>query len=344
MIPENQLKEIKSFLDKSENPLIYYDDDPDGVCSYILFKKYADKCKGNIIKSSPKLTAEYVKKIDEYKPDFVFVLDKPIIEQEFIEKVHVPIIWIDHHAPTNMKGVHYFNPRIKDKDDQTPVTYWCYKVTKKDLWIAGVGTISDWVIPDFYSKLKEDYTDLFTNQSDNPGEILFNTDFGKLCKIFSFLTKGRTSDVNKNINMLAKLTSPYELLNQETPKAKYLYKVYLKILKQYNQLLEKALVSKTEDKILLFIYPSTRNSFTGELSNELIYRFPEKLVIVGREKDGHIRISLRSSNIALPPILDKVFKEMPGYGGGHEYACGSNIDKKDLNKFIKIINREITSS
>ncbi len=341
MIPESQLKEIKSFLDSSENPLIYYDDDPDGVCSYLLFKRYADKCRGNIIKSSPKLTEAYARKIEEEKPDFVFVLDKPIIEQEFIDKVHVPLIWIDHHAPVKMKGVHYYNPRIKDKNDQTPATYWCYKVVKKDLWIAGVGVISDWVIPDFYEELKENYTDLFSNKSDDPGEIIFNTEFGKLCRIVTFLTKGKTSDVNKNINILAKIESPYELLNQETPRAKYLHKMYEKILKQYNQLLEKAVASKTDDKILLFIYPSTKNSFTGELSNELIHRFPEKVVIVGREKDGNIRLSLRSSNILLPPILEKVFKEMPGYGGGHEYACGSNINKEDLNKFIKIIKREI---
>lgn len=342
MIPESQLKEIKTLLDKSENPLFLFDDDPDGICSFILLKRYAKKGKGTIIKSSPILTETYLRKIEEYRPDLVIILDKPVVEQDFIDQVHVPLIWLDHHEPVKQQGVKYYNPRIQDKGDKTPTTYWCYKITKKDLWIAGVGTISDWFIPDFYEELKKLYPDLF-NSKKEPGEILFNTDFGKLARIFAFLTKGRTSEVNKHIHMLTQIETPYELLNQTTPKTKYLYKKAEKISKQYQELLEKAINTKPDKNILLFIYPSTKNSFTGELSNELIYKFPDKIVIVGRQKNEHIRMSLRSSKVLLPPILKKIFKEIPGYGGGHENACGAQIEKKDLNRFIKIIKKEITS-
>ena len=343
MIPENQLKEIKAFLDKSENPLFLFDDDPDGICSFILLKKYIDRGKGVIVKSSPRLTEIYTRKIDEYSPDIVIILDKPEIEQEFIDKVHVPIIWIDHHSPQKYKGVHYFNPRIENKDDKTPTTYWCYKIAKQDLWIAGVGTISDWTIPPFYKELKEKYKDLFTNKEDEPGEILFNTKWGKLCRLFAFLTKGKTSQVNKNMHILTQMKTPYELLNQTTPKAKYLYKQTKKTYKQYEELLEKAIKSKTKDKILLFTYPSTKNSFTGELSNELIYKFPDKIIIIGRQKEDKIRFSLRSSKVLLPPILEKVFKKIKGYGGGHENACGAEINQEDLDKFIELIKKEIIS-
>ncbi len=341
MIPENQIQEIKTLLNKSENPLFLFDDDPDGICSFILLKKYLDKGKGVIVKSSPRLTEVYTRKIDEYRPDLVIILDKPEIEQEFIDKVNVPIIWIDHHQPQKLQGIHYYNPRVQNKDDKTPTTYWCYKISKKDLWIAGVGTISDWFIPDFFKELKQKYPDLLTNKKDEPGEILFNTKWGELCRLFAFLTKGKTSQVNKNMHILTQIKTPYELLNQETPKAKYLFKQTKRILNQYNELLEKAVKAKTKDKILLFVYPSTKNSFTGELSNELIYKFPDKIVMVGREIDEEIRFSLRSSKVLLPPILEKAFKEIPGYGGGHENACGSNINKNDLNKFVELIKKEI---
>lgn len=341
MIPKEQIQQIKEILDNSTNPLFLFDDDPDGICSFLLLKRYSDKGKGVIIKSSPKLTDLYLRKIDEYRPDVVFVLDKPIIDQDFIDQVNVPLIWIDHHEPIKRDGVKYFNPRIENKDDRTPVTHWCYQVTKKDLWIAGVGVIADWFIPSFFEELKKEYPDLLTNKTDNPGEIIFDTEMGKLIRLFSFLTKGRTSDVNKNLHILSKINSPYELLKQETPKAKYLYKRADKISKQYKSLLEKALQTKTDDEILLFIYPSSTNSFTGELSNELIYRFPDKLVIIGREKDDDIRFSLRSTNILIPPILKKVFQQIPGYGGGHEHACGSSIEKTYLNQFIELIKKEI---
>lgn len=340
MIPQDQLKQIKALLDKSENPLILFDDDPDGICSFILLKKYLDRGKGVIVKSSPKLTEIYTRKIDEYRPDLVVILDKPEIEQEFIDKVNVPIMWIDHHLPQKLKGVHYFNPRIEDKDDKTPTTYWCYKVTKGDLWIAGIGVISDWVIPDFYDELKDLYPDLLSTKKEQ-GEILFNTKWGELCRIFAFLTKGKTSQVNKNMHILTQIKTPYELLNQTTPKTKYLFKQAQKISRQYSQLLEQALKHKTKDKILLFVYPSTKNSFTGELSNELIHKFPDKVIIIGRQKGDEIRFSLRSSKILLPPILEKVFKQIPGYGGGHENACGANINKDDLNRFIELIRKSL---
>lgn len=342
MIPESQIKEIKAALDKSENPLILFDDDPDGICSYLLLKRYMDKGKGVVVKSSPKLTEIYTRKIDEYRPDLVIILDKPEIEQEFVDKVNVPLIWIDHHSPQKLKGVKYYNPRVQDKDDKTPTTYWCYKIVNKDLWIAGIGTISDWTIPPFFKELKKEYPDLLKDTND-PGEILFDTDWGKICRIFAFLTKGKTSDVNKSMHILTQINSPYELLNQTTPKGKYLHQKAGKISKQYNQLLEQALKQKPKDKILLFVYPSTKNSFTGELSNELIHKFPDKIVIIGRQKGDEIRLSLRSSKVLLPPIMEKVFKQIQGYGGGHENACGANINQEDLNKFVELIKKEITS-
>ena len=42
-IPESELKEIKNYMEKGENPLIFFDDDHDGLASYILFKKAFEK-------------------------------------------------------------------------------------------------------------------------------------------------------------------------------------------------------------------------------------------------------------------------------------------------------------
>src|SRR3989344_3558509 len=91
------LEQIKEFLNKSENPLIFFDDDPDGLCSYLLLSRYFKKGYGVIIKASPKLDISYLRKVEEYCPDLVLILDQPSIEQEFVDKINVPIIWIDHH-------------------------------------------------------------------------------------------------------------------------------------------------------------------------------------------------------------------------------------------------------
>jgi nanoRNase/pAp phosphatase (c-di-AMP/oligoRNAs hydrolase) len=82
-------------------------------------------------------------------------------------------------------------------------------------------------------------------------------------------------------------------------------------------------------------------SFTSDLSNELLYRFPNKIIIIGREKDSEIKFSIRSSNVLLPPIIEKALQGMEGYGGGHEYACGAVIKKKDLEDFMERFRKEI---
>ena len=109
------LEQIKKRINESENPLIFFDDDPDGLCSYLLIKEYFKKGKGVIIKNSPFLDEGYLRKVEELKPDLILVLDKSMIHQEFADKANVPIIWIDHHQIQDVKGVHYFNGRNKNK-------------------------------------------------------------------------------------------------------------------------------------------------------------------------------------------------------------------------------------
>src|SRR3989344_480002 len=136
------LKEIKDYIEKSENPLIFFDDDSDGLCSFLLIYKYFNKGKG-ILVTHGTLDDSYVKKVHEYNPDLILVLDKHKIEQDFIDKVSVPVIWIDHHPITEVKGIKYFNPKLYNMKSQ-PTSYWCYEITKENLWLSMIGIMADW--------------------------------------------------------------------------------------------------------------------------------------------------------------------------------------------------------
>jgi len=335
---EKELEEIKIYLEKSENPLIFFDDDHDGLISYILFKKKYSKCHGIVVKAGMKNEEIYFRKIKEYNPDVIFVLDRAEISQELIDSVNVPLIWIDHHPIVKREGARHFNPRFYNKDDNRPTSYWCYKIINDFAWIAMIGIIGDYHIPEFIDKFE--YKELFNNQKKIE-EILFKSEFGKLVKIYNFVLKGNTTQVRKNISMLCKLESPYELLNQETPNGKFLYQYYEKINKEYTKLLNKAVKNVTEDKIFLFTYPDTKLSISSGLSTELLYRFPNRLIIVAREKDDFMRISLRSKDIILPPLLEKALEGLDGYGGGHDHAVGANVNKKDFIKFINKIKANV---
>jgi hypothetical protein len=76
-------------------------------------------------------------------------------------------------------------------------------------------------------------------------------------------------------------------------------------------------------------------SFTGELSNELLYLYPDKVIIIARENLGDedepkIKKNCPSS------ILNASLAGLTGYGGGHEYACGCCVKKEQFEHSWKI--------
>lgn len=335
MIKEEHINEIRRLLLESKRPLFMFDDDIDGLCSYLLLKRLVKRGNFVIIKSTPVLNDRYLNKIIETRPDRIFVLDKPMIEQDFVDNANVPIVWIDHHEPQKgILGVKYFNPRIEDDKDNRPTTEWCYRVSENDEWIALIGILGDWHMPDFAERYSKEHSDLLP-QSKNIGDAIFSSQIGLLIKILSFSLKGKTSDVKKNIKAIEEAESPYEILNKTTKSGKYLHEYFEKINKHYERLINDAMKNATKDKMLLFIYPSTKHSFTGNLSNELIYKFPDKIIVIGRQKEDRVILSFRSATIELPEIINESLTGLDGYGGGHKLACGGNVNRRDFPEFIE---------
>lgn len=334
MLTEKHYQQIKEELDNCKNPLFFFDDDPDGLCSFLLLYRYLKEGHGFVVKTHPKLDVRSAPKIEQYDADKVFVLDVAVLDQEFIDACKVPLIWIDHHGPSDVTGIKYFNPRLIKKDSNIPTTYLCYKVVQQDLWIAALGCIADYYLPDFINEFRKKYPDLL-NDKKTIGDIYFDSKLGTLVKIFSFSLKGKTANVLKNMKVLTRIESPYEILNQETPKGKLIFKNYEKINKQYESLLEDAVACADNKKILVFTYSSNQMSYTGDLANELSHRYPEKIIIVGRKKDDDVRMSIRSKSIMLPEALEKSLSGLEGYGGGHEYACGACVKEVDFKEFVK---------
>ncbi|MEK6949900.1 MAG: DHH family phosphoesterase, partial [Nanoarchaeota archaeon] len=223
-----------------------------------------------------------------------------------------------------------------------PTTYMCYQVVKQDLWIAALGCIADYYMPDFIDEFKEKYPELMNEEGKTTvGSLYFDSKLGTLIKIFSFCLKGKTTDVTASMKVLTRINSPWEILNQETPQGKFIFRRYERINKLYDETLNNAMAGEKKDKLLVFIYTDDKMSFTGDLANELLHRFPGKTIIVGRKKDDEVRMSIRSSKIQIPPILEKCLEGLEGYGGGHEYACGANVKQKDFDEFVKRIRKSV---
>jgi len=338
MLTKKQVKEIKEHLENAQNPLFFFDNDPDGLCSFILLQKFTKKGKGVPIRSFPGLTETYFRKIIELNPDYIFILDKPVVSKEFFDRVremNIPIVWIDHHEIDKKEipeYVYYYNPLFNKKKTSEPVTSLCYQINSDQnlIWIAVAGSISDKFFPDFYDSFKKRYPDLAINSND-PFDIFYNSQIGKISRIFSFALKDRTTNVIKMLKFLIAAENPYEVL-EETKNNCTMHKRFNEINSKYQKLIEKALeIAKPSKKLIFFQYGGDL-SISSDLSNELNYKFPKKVIVVAYIIGGKANISVRGKKIRKNVI--EVIKNLENAtGGGHEDAVGAQVRIEDLEKF-----------
>ncbi len=341
MIPPKDLEHIRTQILEAENPTFLFDDDPDGLCSFLLLWKHAKKGKG--IPTRGKLSEDTVDKLAFLNTDLVVILDKPEMDQEIVDMIKVPIIHIDHHFPVEAKADHYqyYNPRVENDKDNRPTSYWAYQIVKENIWIATVGIISDWFIPEFLEEFNKEYPGLLPDVLEKPGQALFDEKFGDLAKAFAFSLKGKADDRKKCLKVLTRIEHPDEILKQTTPQGKFIFKHFDKMNRAYQELREEAMKSEADGKVLLFSYPSIQHSFTSLIANEMVYRNPDKVVIIARVKDDAVIMSLRSPDVPIPPILEKALEGLDGRGGGHDLACGGSVRNDQFIEFIRRFKEEV---
>lgn len=336
MLSEQQVQEIKAHLDKAQNPVFFFDNDQDGLCSFLILQRYMGRGKGVAVKSFPDLSINYFRKVQELNADYIFILDKPLVSDEFLEevrKINVPLVWIDHHdveleVP---KFVSYYNPTLETGVNQ-PVTCLCYQLTqnKEDLWLAVIGSISDSYFPDFYKEFNKKWPELGV-KTENPFEVLYNSKIGELARMFSSGLKDTTTNVVSMLKFLIKVKSPYDIL-EETPQNYRIHKRFEQIDAKYKKLLNKG--KKFSKRNFLFFQYSGDLSVSAELSNELMYLFPDKIICVAYVKGNKVNLSMRGKN-----IKEKLLKAIEGFdnasGGGHKDAVGGQLQEQDLGEFKK---------
>jgi len=339
MIPENKLKEIRQLLDNSKNPLFFFDDDADGVSSFLLCYHFVKKGHGVVVNMSPHITKKHLRKVKEYNPDLVVILDLAEVDQEFIDECPCKVLWVEHHQILERSEVTYINPRMWEPQDNKPVTYWIYKALGGPVWIATLGSVGDWCMPDFLEEFKKKYPDLMEKNINNPEEALYNSSFSKLFNIYSFNFKGTASNALKSIKVLTRINNPYEIIKKTTKEGRFIYKKYDEVNKEYEELLKQA--KPTGEKFLFFEYKEKKYSFTSEISNYLIAKNPDKVILVARKRANEMICSLRSSKHNSLKILQKSLEGVSGHGGGHEKACGAVIKLKDFDRFLENLKNNI---
>ena len=337
MLTKKQIKEIKEHLEKAQNPLFFFDNDEDGLCSFLLLQRYCGKGKGVPIKTFPALKEDYFRKVTELNADYIFILDKPVVSEEFFkeaDKHNIPIVWIDHHPNEAKipKFVNYYNPLLNKKKTSEPVTALCYQISqrKQDKWLVVVGCIGDKFLADCYDDFKKEYPELAVD-SNEPWEIYYNSQIGKIARILSFALKDRITNVISMLKYLMKAKTPYDVLD-ENNKNQLMHKRFQELEKKYLKLISEAKINSEDFKKLLIFQYSGNMSMSSDLSDKLMYLFPKRIIFVMRIKENEVKVSGRGAN-----VRDIFLKAIEGLensrGGGHVTAIGGQFDVKDLDKF-----------
>ena len=334
MLTEKQVEEIREHLDKAQNPLFFFDNDQDGLCSFLLLRRSFEKGKGVPVKNTP-MGKEYFRRVNEFEPDYIFILDQPVVSKEFfeeVEKINLPVVWIDHHEyGEKIPGfVSYYNPLLNKEKTSEPVTALCYQVSReKSSWLGVVGCIADKFVPDFYDDFLKEYRELGI-KSEKAFEILYNSDIGKIAQILGNGLKDKTTNVMAMIRFLIKVKSPHEVL-EESKENQVFYKRSNDLKSKLDDLYDKAKSHLTDSNVLFFKYAGEM-SMSADLANRLSYNHPKKISVVCRIKGDRSSISVRGKNIKEKFL--KIIEEFDDAGGGgHDDAIGLQMNTKDLDPF-----------
>lgn len=350
MLTDEQIKEVREHLETAQNPIFYYDNDADGLCSFLILRRFLGRGNGVAVRSYPDLDVSYARKARELNADYVFVLDKPVLSREFVEEINkmgLPFVWIDHHPrqveeeyEKKIDNFYVYNPFLNSNSEGNgePVTYLSYKLTerKEDLWIAMVGCIGDRFMPDFADEFKEKYSEYWGDVED-PFDAYFGTEIGKIVKAFNFGLKDSVSNVVSMQRFLISAENPGDVF-AEVSSNRAFRKKYEEISRKYNSLLEKAR-NKLIGNLIFFEYGG-ETSMSSDIANELSYIYPTKYIVIIYRNGAVCNISMRGKKIR--DILEKVLENFENAtGGGHEDAVGARIKTDDLEKFKESMEQEV---
>ncbi len=346
MLTKKQLSEIREHLEKAQNPIFLFDNDVDGLTSYVLLRRFIGRGKGVAVKSHPYIDVGYAKRVQELNGDYVFVLDRHSLGKEFVNEIsllQIPIVWIDHHDVVVEKYdynmLHSFNPARGKKKSSEPTTYLCYSATKRkeDIWLVLIGCIADHYLPDIVDDFVENYSILWGKDIKEPFQALYTTGIGRFARAISFGMKDSISHVVQLQNFLITCKTPYDI-GQELESNSAFGTKYRDILKKYNVLLEDA-KTVADGKIVFYNY-SGQLSISSDLSNELSYLFPKHYICVSYSAGVMTNISLRGNNVQkilaeILPLFEKAT------GGGHRDAVGARINTENLQQFREELEKRV---
>ena len=345
MLNTSQLQKIREQIEASQNPLFFYDNDVDGLCSFLILRRALGRGKGVVIKSFPDLKQQYTQKINELNPDTIIILDKAELSKEFAnhaEEKNIPIIWIDHHKTYTSKEIINKTSYYTSYPSAEPVSYLAQKIfnRQQDIWLATIGCIGDVYMPDFAEQFAKQNPDILPKNID-AFFALQSTTIGKMARMLNFGLMDTTTHILKLIKYLFNATSPYDILEENTS-TKQFHKRVNQLEEFFQKQIKKAESHFDKNSPILFFTYSGNTSMSSEISNRLAFNHKDKLIIVAFLRPEKANISIRGKD-ALKITKAATENILGATGGGHKEATGAMVPITDFEIFKQNINKLVTT-
>lgn len=348
---------IKSCKEKTA---LIYDIDGDSIGSGVIIAKTIRKLFNYTPEAFPISHDLFVidkgihKEIKNKNIKNLIIVDIPIDEQpKDVLQIsgRVKILILDHHQIHNdlnkYKNILHVNPYFWNSKVK-PVKYCVSKLTYdvcnriiniEDLaWLAGLGIINDYcgdVWKEFLDSIYEKYPIL----KEGKEPYSFDSNLGL---INHMVTSGYYHSGIKGSKIAyescLEVSSPLDLLEAKTPKAKILKSFHVEVQKEIDKIINnwKNYAEIHEDKKLIFLELKTRFAIKSPISTILGIKNPNYTFIIFRRNRNFIHISLRREDgkVNCGKLAEFATKNLKNAnGGGHVPAAGANIMTKDLDKF-----------
>jgi len=370
---KTSIEKARSLIENSKNPIMFFDTDTDGSCSFLqLISTFPQLKEGYPISKDNDSQVEALGKIYE-NHDLIIFFDTPFVIDEFFEVIgNRDVLWCDHHIASNQKilkenkNIFSLNPMDFKKADSRCASYWAYRIAdnpKNLVWVV-MASVADFYLLDV---IKELY--MIDEKTFN---VLFKIDKKKRDELFEFLDTFKFDDTSVNeqriywiqfltyecglilyktffdilfkfekfekIQRILKGIGKQDLIDfkAELVHGKAgIYEKFHEIMAQYKEVYKK--VSKVKDSDLILIsHHDKLVSFNRQLSEELAFRRDNWKVIFSaytKIKMDFYSCSFRGNDFDVNSLITTCLKGLKGQGGGHKLAAGAIVSKQDFDIF-----------
>ncbi len=325
----------KTFLDriKPENRVyIIHHNDADGVCSAGIVGKYLKSRKVYptfVSQPIPPKKATF-HSISWEDPDYVIVLDIALDQsRNLLDVFDCPVLIIDHHVSKDLSSrkVTHINPRFENPDIYQSASYLVYKLLgeKEYAWVAAVGAIGDFNT--------EDSQDLFQDLEDYKKE--------ELGFVSNVIASVKAVEGRKGCEEFAQLLSEVGGVKELFRKGKRFLEENNTIDEEIDRVMRDFEKNKEVKGKVTFYHMESKYRIRSIIATKL----PVKNVNAIYEGEGNNHVfSLRSKEVDLTKVLDRVLEKVDGSGGGHPQAAGATIPAEFADDFKREFAREVNAS